>query len=84
MFDHDDNNKFIMRKGIKGDFFNTIQSEASGWETSTELLPTVSPMIYVIDALAFIQRYQTLKCGYIWRITGAIYKENNDKETRKM
>ena len=60
LFDHDDNNKFIMWKGTKVDFFNTIQSEASGWEALTELPPTVSPTIYVIDALAFIQRYQTL------------------------
>ena len=63
MFDHDDNNKFTMRKGTKVDFFNTIQSEASGWEALTELPPTVSPTIYVIGALAFIQRYQTLSAA---------------------
>ena len=61
LYDHDGNNNcFIMRKGTKADFFDKIQSEVSEWETVKELPPTASPTIYVIDAMAFIQRYQTL------------------------
>ena len=61
LYDHDGhNNCFVMRKGTKADFFDKIQSEVSEWETVKELPPKASPTIYVIDAMAFIQRYQTL------------------------
>ena len=51
--------RYEMRKGAKSQFFKVIQNEAGS--VSFDELPS-SPLetLYIIDAMAFIQRFQTL------------------------
>jgi hypothetical protein len=50
-----------MRKGNKADFLDTLQNKvADTWEPLKELPPSAFTPVYVIDAMAFVQRFQTL------------------------
>ena len=53
-------NAFIMRKGCKSIYLSALQAEVvSSWEPFKELPPSTSDAIYVIDAMAFIQQFNT-------------------------
>jgi len=52
---------YTMRKGNKADFLDTLQSKVSdSCEPVKELPPSALKPVYVIDAMAFVQRFQTL------------------------
>lgn len=52
---------YTMRKGPKYDFIVTLQNEvADSWTPTKGTSPTNSESVYVIDAMAFVQRYRTL------------------------
>lgn len=50
-----------MRKGTKYDFIETLQNEvAESGKRMKEVSPYDSESVYVIFAMAFVQRYRTL------------------------
>ncbi|KAG1684653.1 hypothetical protein GQR58_009370 [Nymphon striatum] len=54
-------NGYSMRKGCKSTYLSTLQAEfADSWEPLKELPPSAADAVYVVDAMAFIQRFNTL------------------------
>ncbi|KAG1684642.1 hypothetical protein GQR58_009358 [Nymphon striatum] len=54
-------NGYSMRKGCKSTYLSTLQAEvANSWEPIKELPPSAVDAVYVVDAMAFIQRFNTL------------------------
>ncbi|KAG1655757.1 hypothetical protein GQR58_024336 [Nymphon striatum] len=54
-------NGYSMRKGCKSTYLSTLQAEvADSWEPFKELPPSAADAVYVVDAMAFIQRFNTL------------------------
>ncbi|KAG1710412.1 hypothetical protein GQR58_002697 [Nymphon striatum] len=54
-------NGYSMRKGCKSTYLSTLQAEvADSWEPLKELPPSSADAVYVVDAMAFIQRFNTL------------------------
>ncbi|KAG1674633.1 Ankyrin repeat domain-containing protein 27 [Nymphon striatum] len=54
-------NGYSMRKGCKSTYLSTLQVEvAHSWEPLKELPPSAADAVYVVDAMAFIQRFNTL------------------------
>ncbi|KAG1681489.1 Retrovirus-related Pol polyprotein from type-2 retrotransposable element R2DM [Nymphon striatum] len=54
-------NEYPMRKGCKSTYLSTLQAEvANSWEPIKELPPSAADAVYVVDAMAFIQRFNTL------------------------
>ncbi|KAG1712145.1 Serine/threonine-protein kinase greatwall [Nymphon striatum] len=54
-------NGYSMRKGCKSTYLSTLQAEvADSWEALKELPPSAADAVYVVDAMAFIQRFNTL------------------------
>ncbi|KAG1681421.1 hypothetical protein GQR58_011876 [Nymphon striatum] len=54
-------NRYSMRKGCKSTYLSTLQAEvADSWEPLKELPPSAADAVYVVDAMAFIQRLNTL------------------------
>ncbi|KAG1701647.1 hypothetical protein GQR58_004678 [Nymphon striatum] len=54
-------NGYSMRKGCKFTYLSTLQAEvADSWEPLKELPPSAADAVYVVDAMAFIQRFNTL------------------------
>lgn len=50
-----------MRKGNKADFLDTLQNKVTDtWNPLKELPTSAFTSVYVIDAMAFVQRFQTL------------------------
>lgn len=59
--DKNDNAEYRMRKGNKADFLDTLQHKVSDtWEPLKVLPPSDFTPVYIIDAMAFVQRFQTL------------------------
>ncbi|KAG1683471.1 hypothetical protein GQR58_010014 [Nymphon striatum] len=53
-------NGYSMRKGCKSTYLSTLQAEvADSWEPLKELPPSAADAVYVVDAIAFIQRFNT-------------------------
>ncbi|KAG1691210.1 hypothetical protein GQR58_007482 [Nymphon striatum] len=64
-------NGYSMRKGCKSTYLSTLQAEVSdSWEPFKELPPSAADAVYVVDAMAFIQRFNTLGSKYIWPTSG--------------
>ena len=58
---HDNAVQYKMWKGNKADFLDTLVNKVSDkWKPLKELPPSVFTPVYVIDAMAFVQRFQTL------------------------
>ncbi|KAG1669339.1 Zinc finger protein 696 [Nymphon striatum] len=54
-------NGYSMRKGCKSTYLSTLQAEvAVSWELLKELPPSAADVVYVVDTMAFIQRFSTL------------------------
>ncbi|KAG1660796.1 Heat shock protein [Nymphon striatum] len=54
-------NGYSMRKGCKSTYLSTLQAEVvDSWEPLKELPPSAADAVYVVDAMAFIQRFNTL------------------------
>ncbi|KAG1662587.1 hypothetical protein GQR58_020899 [Nymphon striatum] len=54
-------NGYSMRKGCKSTYLSTLQAEvADSWEPLKELPPSAADVVYVVDTMAFIQRFSTL------------------------
>ena len=61
LFDKLDKNQFAMREGCKASYLKALQDEISeSWEPSKELPMSVSNTVYVVDAMAFLQPFNTL------------------------
>ncbi|KAG1666461.1 hypothetical protein GQR58_018881 [Nymphon striatum] len=64
-------NGYSMRKGCKSTYLSTLQAEVSdSWEPLKELPPSAADAVYVVDAMTFIQRFNTLGSSTIWPTSG--------------
>ncbi|KAG1708468.1 Ribosomal RNA processing protein 36 [Nymphon striatum] len=62
-------NGYSMRKGCKSTYLSTLQAElADSWEPLKELPTSAADAVYVVDAMAFIQRFNTLGSSTFGRL----------------
>lgn len=72
---------YTMRKGTKYGFIKTFHNKvADAWKPMKEVSPSDFESVYVIDAMAFVQRYRTLRSEF-WSASGEVLTENSNNET---
>ena len=76
--------KYVMRKGNKSDFLSYLKCDIAHI-TEEELLPESSlPSAYFVDAMAFLQRFQSMEKNCFWRTIKSIFAETVKNDTYRL